>query len=128
MVAPKTLQQRREYVADPQLARVDQARDDLATLLRSIPFLRGRLVSVAFSGAGSKAVRHGLGVPAAFIVIRQNYLSNAGPVYAESDVAAQALVDQKQYLAVQVDRACTVDLWFYARASRKVDAGQGQSP
>lgn len=127
MVAPRALPQRREHIDDPQLARVDQAREDLSRAIAQCPFLRGRLVSVAFSGSGSKAVRHGLGVPAAFIVIRQNYLSNAGPVYAESDATAQALVNQKQYLAVQVDRACTVDLWFYPRASKTVDVGQGQS-
>ncbi len=127
MVAPKTLPQRREFLADPQLARVDQAREDLSRTIAMCPFLRGRLVSVTFAANTRKVVRHGLGVAAACLLIRQNYATAASKPALTEDADQTTNCDAKQQLAMQASTACSVDLWFYSRASVTIDASQGQS-
>lgn len=122
---PKGLPRRREYVDDPRLARGEQAREDLAQALRSIPFLRGRLVSVRLAAATRKEVRHGLGVAAACIVVRQNY--DAWAAAATLSESSTRATNETTHLALVADAACDLDLWFYPRASRPIDAGQGQS-
>jgi hypothetical protein len=117
--------QRLEYQADPSAARSQQAREDLARWLAAVPFLQGRLVSVTFANGVRKEVRHGLGGAAACIVVRQNYDSGSASVrVAEHGTRA---TDETTHLALVADAACTLDLWFYPRASKTIDAGQGQS-
>ncbi len=127
MSGPKGLPERREQTGDAGLDRVDQAREDLANALRFNPFLRGRLVSVRFVSGVRKVVRHGLGVAAACMVVRLNYDNvGSGPLFAESTDRTTG-VDPTQQLALLAHVDCDVDLWFYARASKDIDARQGQS-
>lgn len=100
--------------------------------LRLVPFLfGGKLVSVTFTAGGAqKIVRHGLGVAAACFPIRWNYHAAAamnGPTFAEW-VPQPTTVDPRESLALVASAACTVDLWFYPRASKTIDANLGQSP
>lgn len=125
MVKPKALPERRDYSANPEQARAEQAREDLVRTLRGCPFLRGRLVSVHLVSATRKEVRHDLGVAAACIVIRQNY--DAGSASWTMAESATRATDEKTHLALIADATCDLDLWFYARASLPIDAGQGQS-
>lgn len=128
MVAPRALPQRRNFTEDPQVARVDQAREDLTRVLSACPFLRGRLISVTFSGGVRKLVRHGLGVAAACIVIRQDYnTAGGGPFYGSLLEYQNNGVDLTQNLGLIHDVSCVLDLWFYPRASKTINAGQGQS-
>jgi len=124
-VKPRPLPQRREYLKDPALARVDQAREDLARQLSACPFLRGRLISVSFASNTRTVVRHDLGVAAACMIIRQDY--SDGVSYGrlvESDIRDAT---PTKNLALVYEVGGTLDLWFYPRASKPVDAGQGQS-
>ncbi len=125
MAAPRVIPQRRAFVADPVLAQVDQAREDLAQVLRFCPFLRGRLVSVTLVANTTTVIRHGLGVASAFIIVRQNYDTvGARPAFTEAQPSG---VDETKFLTIYADAACTVDLWCYPRASKPIDANQGQS-
>ena len=125
---PRVIPQRRDHVSDPALARVDQAREDLARVLTLCPFVRGKLVSVTFLATTPKSVTHGLGVPAGFIVVRNNYGgSGVATDIAENDATYQAAIDQRQQISLYSSVASTVDLWFYPRASKTIDTNLGQS-
>ena len=127
MAAPRAIPQRREVTDDSSLGRVDQAREELANALRNCPFLRGRLVSVDFpTGGARKVVRHGLGVAAACIIVRQNY-ETVTATYASIIEYQNEGVDLTQNLALISDVTSRVDLWFYPRSSKPIDAAQGQS-
>ncbi len=127
-VVAKAIPQRRSFVPDRTTAGVDQAREDLAHQLSTIPFLRGKLISVNMPAGQYLVVNHALGVPAAFIVIRQNYNANelANHGLFESNPAASGIrVDERQFSILGSDDACTLDLWFYPRASK---ATEGYTP
>lgn len=108
---------------------VRQAKD----AINAVPFLGGgRLVSVRFvSAATDYTIAHGLGVPAACMIIRQNYETTTPLAIAESDAATQRAIatDQTKLLALRASTPGTVDLWFYPRASKLiVPPNQVQSP
>ena len=128
MVAPKVIPRgQATYTADYTVSSIDRSREDLARMLALCPFIQGRLVSVRFVAGTRKVVRHGLGVAAACIVVRMNYdPAEAGPAFAE-DSDQSTGVDKTKQLALVASTACDCDLWFYARASLPIDAGQGQS-
>lgn len=100
--------------------------------INAVPFLGGgRLVSVRFAAANADiAIAHGLGVPAACVVVRPNYETNTPLAIAESDAAAQTTKapDQTKLLALRASTAGTVDLWFYPRASKVISDEATQSP
>ncbi len=127
MVAPKTLGKERTFTGDIGTDSIDQSRADLADVLRLCPFIRGRLVSVRFAAGVRKVVRHGLGVSAACIVVRPNYDGSGLPSRISEDADATTGVDTRQQIALLSDETCAVDLWFYPRPSRTIDARQGQS-
>ncbi len=124
----KALPTRREYSADRATAASEQTRNDLTQALSQNPFLQGKLISVRLGVTTPKAITHGLGVPAAFIIARQNYNGSGiaaqvglnGPTY-------QSVLDQRQQLSIYADIACDVDLWFYPLASKAIDSHLGQS-
>jgi hypothetical protein len=127
MAAPKTLPQTRTFSEDFTLASIDQSREDLVRILAMCPLLRGRLVSVTFPAATRKIVRHGLGVAAACFVVRMNYdPAQNSPTFTEDDDQATDC-DKTQQIAIIASAVCSVDLWFYPRASKDIDARQGQS-
>lgn len=117
---------RHEQTGNSALDRMQSVVRDLVATLRLIPFLwGGKLVSVNLASGTRKEVRHGLGVAASCIVIRQNYDSSAAS-YSLVESATRA-TDEANYLALVADAAVSLDLWFYKRASKDIDAGQGQS-
>ncbi len=125
----KGLPVRREQFGERKANAVDAARADMARQLNTIPFLRGRLISVMFTAVTDQVVNHGLGVPAACFVIRQNYDGYLeGAVLDESAPAVQAKLDQNNQLAIQCNVNATMDLWFYPRASQVIPTGETQSP
>lgn len=95
-----------------------------------VPFLRGRLVTCKFAAGGTYyTFTHALGVPAACFVIRQNYDAGggaAGPTFAENP--NQTGVDQRNQLSLAANNICTVDMWFYPRASVALKSGAIQAP
>lgn len=113
---------------------VRQAKD----AINAVPFLGGgRLVSVRFASAAfDYGIAHGLGFPAAFMVIRQNYEQPvpAGPPafmgVTESAAATQATIapDQAKLIGLRSTAAGTCDIWFYPRASKPIPNGALQSP
>lgn len=127
MKGPRPFNQRTEPQAGRQLNDADRARAELARLLNRIPFLAGgRPISVRFVAATAKTVKHGLGTPATFIVIRPNYDGTANnPAFREGD---QTGLDANTQLAIVASTNCDVDLWFYPRSSQPIDATAGQSP
>jgi hypothetical protein len=118
---------RGEQIGNLTLDRIQGVVRDLMAALRMVPFLwGGKLVSVQFLAGGVRhRVRHGLGVPAAFIVIRSNYA--AAPNFGSLLEYLNDGEDLTQYLGIISDVNATVDLWFYPRASKPIDAGQQQS-
>lgn len=104
------------------LDRIQNNVRDLISALRMIPFLlQGRLVSCTFKTGVQKNVRHGLGVPAACIVIRQNYDPGIAAVrIGEFGPDIQSTIDQREFLALGTDADAILDLWFYPRSSQKV--------
>jgi hypothetical protein len=123
----KPLPARREYSADRATAANDQSRQDLTRALGECPFLRGKLVSVFFATGGVyQTITHGLGVLGACIVVRQNYAGNgAGPTFAEN--GSTSGLDVKNQISIAASAICTVDFWFYPRASKPVVSALGQS-
>lgn len=117
---------RNEHTGSAPLDRIQANVRTLIERLKLVPFLfGGRLVSVTFAAATRKEVRHDLGTPAACIVVRLNYDSaQNGPRFAEHATRA---ADERTHLALVADAACTVDLWFYARASKALITASGQS-
>jgi len=117
---------KREHTGDRQLDSMQQARNDIANSLNSCPFVQGKLVSVKLTGLAQKVVTHSLGTPAACFVIRLSYdgLQNAAQI---SESADQTGIDENNQLRVVASQNCTVDLWFYPRASQQIDPNTGQS-
>jgi nitroreductase len=123
---PQAPSQRNEQTGSTTLDRIQAVLGDLIAAVRQIPFLwNGRLVSVRFVAATRKEVRHALGVPAACLVVRQNYDSASASVRL-SESATRAS-NERQNLALVADANCVLDLWFYPQASKSIDANQGQS-
>lgn len=118
----------REFFGERAQNAEAQRRSDMARALNEIPFLRGRMISVSLTGGLDKAVDHGLGVPATFIVARTNYANGLPANIVESDPSLQAELDPARQLYVLADINCIVDLWFYPRASKVIDTTTGQSP
>lgn len=129
MPSPRVFQERREATDDRATARREQTTIDLAANLNTIPFLRGKIVACKFTAAGTYyTFRHGLGVPAACFVIRQNYDAAggaAGPTFAENP--SQAGLDTKNEISLVANNICTVDMWFYPRASKTLATNRIQS-
>lgn len=127
MSGPKIPARVRNLTGDPVQDRIDASRDELADLLRRCPFFFGRIVSVNFTAATPKLVTHRLGTPAACFVVRQDYGGAAAyPALIEAPLTT-ALGDESHQLGLLCEATCTLDLWFYPRASRPIDANTGQS-
>lgn len=125
----RALPQRRQRVGDQVLEKVQDNTQDLTKTLGTCPFLMGRLVSVQLTGGTAKVVSHNLGTPAACFVIRMNYDAGGAvnaPVFAES-FPQPASLDLTKQLSVVASATCTIDLWFYPRASKVLDARTGIS-
>lgn len=94
------------------------------------PFLEGRCISVKLVAGTAYTLVHGLGAPAAFFVIRQNYdgtgTQTRHPV--ESATSFQTELDQNNQLSIVCADSGTWDLWVYARASQPIPNGASQSP
>ncbi len=117
---------RNEQTGDATLDRIQANVRSLIAAVRLIPFLwGGKLVSVHLVSGTRKVVRHDLGALAACIVVRQNYDSGSAS-YSMAESATRA-PDEKNFLALIADATVDLDLWFYPRASRHIDAGQQQS-
>lgn len=118
---------RKEQTGNPALDRIQAVVSDLIVALRTIPILwNGKLVSVVFAGGVRKVVRHGLGVAAACIVVRQNY-DLTSVTYGRLLEFQNDGVDLTKNLALISDINATYDLWFYPRSSKPIDSAQGQS-
>lgn len=127
-MALKQLPARREVFDDRAQNAEARTRAELTDRLQRCPFIIGRIVSVKVTSGTTKTVRHGLGVPAAFIVVRQNYDGTGTQVnVTEAASASQAKLDLSNQLAITPSATGKVDLWFYPRASRAIDATTGQS-
>lgn len=128
MAGPRVFSTRREHFADRAQGAEASDRADVARRLNDCPFLLGRLISVKLASGVAKTLRHGLGVPAAFFVIRANY-DGTGTVanVTESSTAFQAKLDLTSQISIVASAACRVDLWVYPRASKPIDATTGQS-
>ena len=121
MAAASKIGRTRSHTGDRQIDAVQAAAQRSADVANGCPFLRGVLRSVAFAGGTQKAVDHGLGVPAACIVVRQNYnVFSMTASLAEALPAFQATLDVNTQLGLVTDLDCTLDLWFYPRASEAV--------
>lgn len=119
---------RREFFGNRAQDAQESGRSDIARTLNAIPFLKGRLISVKLAAATDLYLSHGLGAPAAFFVIRQNYDGTAtAAIVVESASSVQAKLDQNRQIGVVASAACTVDLWVYPRASAQIDLTTGQS-
>lgn len=105
----------REHTGDAQFDRVQADIRELARNLRNSPFFVGRLKSVRFTAATRKIVGHGIGRPAAFMVVRNSYVAGTFPSIAED--ASQAGLDVNREIAIVCSTDCTLDLWFYPRSS-----------
>lgn len=130
-----------EQTGNPQLDRIQANVRKLISMLRNIPFLwdrslvpylwGGKLISVTFASAGTEQIiQHNLGVPAACFVVRENYNSLGAmnkPAFAES-VPQPTTIDPTTHLALIASAVCSVDLWFYPRASKEIDSVSHQSP
>jgi hypothetical protein len=125
---PRAFNTRKEQFTDRAQNSEAEDRSSLARRLNDVPFLRGRTISVELTSLIDQTVDHGLGAPAAFMVIRQNYRNGTKALVTESAPAVQALIDERFQLSVVADINCTVDLWVYPRDSRVIDPLTGQSP
>lgn len=121
---------RREHTGNTQLDRVQAPAQNIIQLIGSVPFLAGgRLISVKLPHATPTTINHGLGSPAAFFVVRENYDGSGNTVdLAESATSAQTGLDLNNQLSIIASDACTVDLWVYPSASQIIPAGTSQSP
>ncbi|WP_169927132.1 hypothetical protein [Labilithrix luteola] len=126
MMAATKFTLKREYTGDRQLDSMQQARNDIAGSLNNCPFVQGVLVSVSFTALTAKVITHSLGAPAACFVVRESYggLQNAAQI---SESADQSGFDVNNQLRLVAAQSCTVDLWFYPRASKQIDTATGQS-
>lgn len=121
---PKKVAFRREHTGDAHIDRAQRlaqatatAHEQTKTVLQACPFLIGKLVSVNFTIAGgTQIITHNLGVAAACIVVRQNYLVAAlgGSITEDAGATGYDTANQQAMAATAI---CTVDLWFYPRAS-----------
>ena len=115
---------KREQMNSRQMDAVQQSRNEIASALNQCPFVRGNLVSATFTTT-YKVVTHGLGKPAAFFVIRQDY-SKAEPLAVLVEAADQTGLDPNRQIRIASAAPSTVDLWFYPRASKSIGS-TGQS-
>lgn len=116
----------REQTGSPALERIQATSRDAISDVTRCPFLFGRLISVKLSGGVDKVIRHGLGVPARAMLVSFDYSGNTGsPALNESSAAVQQPLDQRQDLAILANADCTVDVWFYPRASKTIDPRTG---
>lgn len=106
----------REHFEDERVLRLQERVRKVEAFLQNCPFLLGRPKTVQFSSGVSKAVNHGLGVPAACFVIRS---SAAADIF---ETALQSGLDPAKQLALTSNADATVDLWFYPRASRVLES------
>ncbi len=114
----------RHVEAPLQKERMQDDTADLGRTLRACPFIIGRLKSVRFDG-GNKVVNHGLGRPAAWIVVRSYEPGQGpGPITESSD---QTGLDPKNQIRIFAHDVMVADLWFYPRASRPINLTTGQS-
>lgn len=105
---------------------------DTAGAINNVPFLdgRGRLISVRLAAGVGTLIRHGLGVPSTFFMVRPNY-SGSGVVanVVESATSFQPTGDRLDtHLSIVASASCIVDLWFYPRASNLLKPGETQAP
>lgn len=114
---------RREHTGDAAADRMQRVAQQVAEQVGACPFISGRLKSLTFTAATALTVNHGLGTPAGWIVVRGNY-DGTGNVarLAESGTSYQAALDQRNQISLVSDANCTVDIWFYPRASKVGEA------
>ena len=116
----------REHTGDRQLDAVQRNAARIAAKVNLCPFVNGRVKSVNFTGAPSSViVNHGLGTPAACILIRLNYHpAHNSPRFTEAD---QSGLDANNQLKITADAICTADFWFYPRSSLTIPVSSDQS-
>lgn len=139
MARPTKLAHDAVHSDDRDKVRLSEGLRQAKNAINAVPFLGGgRLVSVHFKDVNfDRAIAHGLGLPAAFIVVRQNYVYDpANPstpppfmsvTESASTVQTSLASDQTKLIALRSTAAGTVDLWFYPRASKQL-VGELQSP
>lgn len=126
MIRTTKIAVRRVQTGDRQDESIQRPSRDVVGALNAFPFVKGRLFSVTFAASTAKTISHGLGVPAACMIVRQNYDGTGNvPRLGESSTATQAKLDLNNQLSLVCDLACMLDLWFYPAASVFIDPATG---
>lgn len=88
-MSARTPTHRSEHTRSAPLDRIQDNVRDAIEQARAVPFLRGKMIRVAFTGGARKVVAHGLGTPAAFMVVRTN-----GAPFTQGDTIEQGVVER----------------------------------
>lgn len=115
----------REHTGDAAQDRMQRQSQVVSGQVAACPFVAGKLKSLKFTAGTALVVNHGLGRPAGWFVVRGNY-DGSGNYPRISESASQSGINQSVQVSLTADASCTVDVWFYPRASAYVDA-TGQS-
>jgi hypothetical protein len=126
-LVPKTAF-RRQHTGSRVGDEMQRLPQEIQQQLQRCPFLIGRAISVKLAAATAFTVNHGIGRPAACLILRQNYDGTGNTAkLTESSTATQASLDLNNQLSIVADVACWLDLWFYPRATSFVQNNPGQS-